>query len=55
MASPPPRLAPTLALAVAWLALYLVYLAVKPDPPASPETATTTTTEVADRPARAVR
>ena len=48
MPSPPPRLAPTVALAVLWLALYLLYLSVKPEAPASPERdgATTTTTSL---------
>ncbi|MDQ3945013.1 MAG: hypothetical protein M3357_07680 [Actinomycetota bacterium] len=49
MPNPPPRLLPTVALAALWLALYLLYLSVKPDPPAQPErdqTATTTTTSV---------
>ena len=36
MPSPPPRLAPTVALAVLWLALYLLYLSVKPQPVATP-------------------
>ena len=31
MPGTPPRLAPTLALAVTWLAVYLLWLAVKPD------------------------
>ena len=35
MPSPPPRLAPTIVLAVLWVALYLFYLAVKPEPPAA--------------------
>jgi hypothetical protein len=46
MPSPPPRLAPTVALAVLWVALYLLYLSVKPQAPASSERdgpATTTT------------
>ncbi len=49
MPSPPPRLAPTVALAILWVALYLLYLTVKPEPPAPPERdrkATTTTSSV---------
>ena len=49
MSSPPPRLAPTVALAVLWVALYLLYLSVKPAPVASPtgrDGAATTTTSV---------
>jgi hypothetical protein len=34
MPSPPPRLIPTVLLAALWVALYLLYLSVKPDPPA---------------------
>ncbi len=46
----PPRFFPTVALAVVWLALYVVWIAVRPDPaaitrqsgrPASPTTSTT--------------
>lgn len=44
MPSPPPRLVPTVVLAAAWVALYLLYLAVKPDPPAPSNGRTTTTT-----------
>lgn len=33
MPSPPPRLVPTVVLAALWLALYLLYLSVKPEPP----------------------
>ena len=49
MPSPPPRLGPTVALALAWVALYLIFLAVKPDPPEDPSrpATTTTTTQVA--------
>ncbi|MGH8973843.1 MAG: hypothetical protein ACRD0C_11655 [Acidimicrobiia bacterium] len=49
MPTPPPRLAPTVALAVLWVALYLLYLSVKPEAPASPERdgrATTTTSSI---------
>ncbi|MGH9003534.1 MAG: hypothetical protein ACRDYV_10430 [Acidimicrobiia bacterium] len=49
MPSPPPRLAPTVALAALWVALYLLYLSVKPDAPATPsgrDGRTTTTTSV---------
>jgi hypothetical protein len=51
MPSSPPRLAPTVALAVLWVALYLLYLSVKPEPPASPERdgRATTTTSLATR------
>jgi len=50
MPNQPPRFLPTLALAVLWLVLYFVWLAVRPEPhPATPtrqtgRTATTTTT-----------
>jgi hypothetical protein len=46
MPAPPPRLVPTVVLAALWVALYLLYLSVKPEPPAAPERdgrATTTT------------
>ncbi len=52
MPRPPPRLAPTVALAALWLALYLLYLTVKPEPPATPERdgrATTTTSVTTQR------
>lgn len=41
-----PRLTPTLALVAAWLAIYLLYLGVRPDPPKGTKagTAVTTTT-----------
>jgi hypothetical protein len=47
----PPRFLPTVALAVLWLALYFLWLAVRPDPAAvtqpperpTPASATTTT------------
>ena len=44
MAATTPRLTPTLALAAAWVAIYLVYLAVRPDPQAKPKAVVTTTT-----------
>jgi hypothetical protein len=46
MPAPAPRLGPTLALVVLWVALYLLWVAVKPSEPAPPDrtTATTTTT-----------
>ena len=48
MTTRPPRLAPTLALAVVWVMLYLLYLAWKPEPPAPPQRSpVTTTTDVA--------
>jgi len=43
----PPRLLPTLALAVLWLAVYFLWVAVRPVPPAAstrPARAATTTT-----------
>ena len=41
-----PRLGPTLALAAAWVAIYLLYLAVRPEPPgpAKDKASVTTTT-----------
>ena len=49
MPSKPPRLAPTLALAVLWVALYFVWVAVRPTEPTTAtqtkgRTATTSTT-----------
>ena len=46
MPAPTPRLVPTLALIVLWVALYLLWVAVKPSEPVPPDrtTATTTTT-----------
>jgi len=53
MPSKPPRFLPTVALAVLWLVLYFVWVAVRPQPPAttisrpagrSAPTTTTTTT-----------
>ncbi|HYH49738.1 MAG TPA: hypothetical protein VEG38_09335 [Acidimicrobiia bacterium] len=50
MASKPPRFLPTLALAVLWVALYVVWIAVRPTTEATTatqtrgRTATTTTT-----------
>jgi len=57
MPAPPPRLVPTLALAVLWVALYLLWLAVKPSEPAPPDrtTATTTTTVRAFNPEGSTR
>ncbi len=46
MPSPPPRLGPTLLLAVAWVALYLLYLAVSPEPPGTTAKVTVTSTTV---------
>jgi hypothetical protein len=46
MSSPPPRLVPTVVLAALWVALYLLYLSVKPEPPAGRDGQTTTTTSV---------
>ena len=48
----PPRFLPTLALAVLWLALYFLWVAVRPTPPATPtrptgRSASTTTTTTA--------
>lgn len=49
MPSKPPRFLPTLGLAVVWLLLYFLWVAVRPDPvattrPTSGRAATTTTT-----------
>ena len=50
MPSQPPRFLPTVALAVLWVVLYLVWVAVRPTPPVAPtsrpagRSATTTTT-----------
>ena len=53
MPGPPPRLVPTIVLAALWVALYLLYLSVKPDPPAPPSEregrVTTTTSSAAPR------
>ena len=38
MPSKPPRFAPTLALAVLWLALYFVWVAVRPEPTTATQT-----------------
>ncbi len=52
MVPKPPRLLPTLALAALWLALYFLWVAVRPTPPATttrptgrPAATTTTTAE----------
>jgi hypothetical protein len=48
----PPRFLPTVALAALWLALYFLWIAVRPDPlavtqpPGRPASSTTTTTSV---------
>jgi hypothetical protein len=48
MVSKPPRFLPTVALALLWVALYFLWLAVRPDPAATtrptPLSTTTTTT-----------
>jgi hypothetical protein len=44
MASPPPRMGPTLVLAALWLALYLLWLGLRPQPPAPVEEPAVTTT-----------
>jgi hypothetical protein len=48
MPAPPPRLVPTVVLAALWVALYLLYLSVKPEPPVSDgrDGRATTTTSV---------
>ena len=51
MVSKPPRFLPTLALAVVWVLLYFVWVAVRPTPPVTTPTrstrASTTTTTIA--------
>ena len=50
MVSKPPRFLPTVALAVVWLLLYFVWVAVRPTPPVTttrPVKGTTTTTTIA--------
>jgi hypothetical protein len=53
MVPKPPRLLPTLALAALWLALYFLWVAVRPTPPATTtrptgRSAATTTTTTAE-------
>ena len=58
MAGTPPRLAPTMALALAWAAVYVLWLAVRPDEARTtakpggvvPTAATTTTTALKLKP-----
>jgi len=40
MPSQPPRFVPTVALAVLWVLLYFVWVAVRPEPPTTPVTPT---------------
>ena len=48
MPSKPPRFVPTVALAVLWVLLYFVWVAVRPDPPtARPARGSVTTTTTA--------
>jgi hypothetical protein len=48
MASTTPRLTPTLALTAAWVVIYMLYLAVRPDPQSKPKAVVTTTTTTSE-------